>query len=116
MDRSAGDGSGAQPAVRVRRQLHSSPRARLCHVGEPLHARVVLPLRGGTTQLRPNAISQAATFISVCEGFLGILVNWDLWVDLFRVELHTLITLEPRVRRAVRTGGLTISLRDSVDG
>jgi hypothetical protein len=26
----------------------------------------------------PNAISQAATFIGVCEGFLGILVNWDL--------------------------------------
>jgi hypothetical protein len=26
----------------------------------------------------PNAISQAATFIGVCEGFLGIPVNWDL--------------------------------------
>jgi hypothetical protein len=26
----------------------------------------------------PNAISQATTFIGVCEGFLGILVNWDL--------------------------------------
>jgi hypothetical protein len=27
----------------------------------------------------PNAISQAATFVGVCEGFLGIPVNWDLW-------------------------------------
>jgi hypothetical protein len=26
----------------------------------------------------PNAISQAATFVDVCEGFLGIPVNWDL--------------------------------------
>jgi hypothetical protein len=26
----------------------------------------------------PNTISQAATFIGVCEGFLGIPANWDL--------------------------------------
>jgi hypothetical protein len=61
----------------------------------------------------PNAISQAATFVSVCEGFLGIPVNWDLWFHLFRAELHTLTTPEPRVCRAVRAGGLSISLRDS---
>jgi hypothetical protein len=61
----------------------------------------------------PNAISQAATFVGVYEGFLGIPVNWDLWVHLFRAELHTLVTSEPRVRRAVRAGGLTISLLDS---
>jgi hypothetical protein len=61
----------------------------------------------------PNAISQAATFVGVCEGFLGIPVNWDFWVHLFYAELHTLITPEPPVRRAVRTGGLTISPRDS---
>jgi hypothetical protein len=40
-------------------------------------------------------------------------VKWDLWVHLFRAELHTLATHEPRVRRAVRAGGLSISLRDS---
>jgi hypothetical protein len=61
----------------------------------------------------PNAISQEATFVDVCEGFLGILVNWDLWVHLFRAELHTLTTPEPRVRRAVRAGGLSIALRES---
>jgi hypothetical protein len=61
----------------------------------------------------PNAISQAATFVGVCEGFLGIPVNWDLWVHLFHAELHTLTTPEPWVRRAVHTGGMSISLRES---
>jgi hypothetical protein len=37
----------------------------------------------------PNAISQVATFVGVCEGFLGSPMNWDLWIHLFRVELHT---------------------------
>jgi hypothetical protein len=58
----------------------------------------------------PKAISQAATFVGVCEGFLGIPANWDLWVHLFREELHTLTTSEPKVRRAVRAGGVSISL------
>jgi hypothetical protein len=44
----------------------------------------------------PNAISQAATFVGVCEGFLGIPMNWDLWVH-----------------RAVRTGGVTIAVRET---
>jgi hypothetical protein len=61
----------------------------------------------------PNAISQAATFVSVCEGFLGIPVNWDLWVHLFRAELHTLPTSEPRTRRAVRAGSLALAVRSS---
>jgi hypothetical protein len=61
----------------------------------------------------PNAILQAATFVGVCEEFLRIPVNWDLWVHLFRTELHTLATPEPRVRRAVRASGLSISLWDS---
>jgi hypothetical protein len=61
----------------------------------------------------PNVISQAATFVGVCEGFLGILVNWDLWVHLFRAELHTLPTSEPRTRRAARAGGLALVVRIS---
>jgi hypothetical protein len=61
----------------------------------------------------PNVISQAATFIGVCEGFLRIPVNWDLWVHLFRAELHTLAMGETRVRRAVCADGLTFALRDS---
>jgi hypothetical protein len=58
----------------------------------------------------PNAISQAATFVGVCEGFLGIPVNWDLWAHLFRAELHTVTTPEPKVHHAVRAGGVTIAL------
>jgi hypothetical protein len=59
----------------------------------------------------PNAISQAATFVGVCEGFLGIPVNWDLWVHLFRAELFTPPTTEPRTRRAVRAGGMSLAVR-----
>jgi hypothetical protein len=72
----------------------------------------------------PNAISQAATFVGVCEGFLGIPANWDLWVHLFRTELHTLSTPKPRVRRTVRrqdddlaagvTQGILHSLHDDI--
>jgi hypothetical protein len=40
-------------------------------------------------------------------------VNWDLWIHLFRAELQTLATGETRVRRAVRAGDLTFTLRDS---
>jgi hypothetical protein len=58
-----------------------------------------------------NTISQAATFVGVCEGFLGIPVNWDLWVQLFRAELHTLPTSEPRTRRATRAGGMSLAVR-----
>jgi hypothetical protein len=39
-------------------------------------------------------------------------VNWDLWIHLFCAELHNVATTESRVRRAVRAGGLTFSVRD----
>jgi hypothetical protein len=74
----------------------------LCH-----HYRVELH------NFAPNAISQAATFVGVCEGFLGIPVNWDLWVHLFHAELHTPTTPGPRVRRAVHADGMSISLKES---
>jgi hypothetical protein len=57
-----------------------------------------------------NAISQAATFVGVYKGFLGIPVNWDLWVHLFRAELYTLLTTETRTRRAVRAGGMSLAV------
>jgi hypothetical protein len=60
----------------------------------------------------PNAISHADTFVGVCEGFLGIPVNWDLWVHLFRAELHTVTTPSSKVRRAVRAGGVSVALRE----
>jgi hypothetical protein len=73
----------------------------------------VLPLQGGAHNFAPNAISQTVTFIGIYEGFLGIPVNWDLWVHLFHAELHTLATGETRACRAVCAGGLTFALRDS---
>jgi hypothetical protein len=57
----------------------------------------------------PNAISQAATFVGVCEGYLGIPVNWDLWIHLFRAELFTQQTSEQRTRRAVRAGSMSLA-------
>jgi hypothetical protein len=41
-------------------------RALCYHYGVELH------------NFTPNVISQAATFVGVCEGFLGVPVNWDL--------------------------------------
>jgi hypothetical protein len=61
----------------------------------------------------PNAISQAATSVGVCKSFLGILVNWDLLVHLFRSKFHRLATPEPRTRRAAHAGGLSLALRSS---
>jgi hypothetical protein len=53
----------------------------------------------------PNTISQAASFVAVCEGFLGIPVNCDLRVHLFRGKLHTLAMRERGTRRTVRVWG-----------
>jgi hypothetical protein len=92
--------------IRLHERGFTAPASRfmrgLCyHYGVELH------------NFAPNAISQAATFVGACGGFLGIPVNWDIWVQLFRAELHTLATGETRVRRAARAGGLTFALRDS---
>jgi hypothetical protein len=49
--------------------------------------------------------------VGVCEGYLGIPVNWELWIHLFRAELFTQPTTEQRTRRAVRAGGMSLALR-----
>ena len=36
----------------------------------------------------PNSISQAAVFVALCEGYLGIEAHWDLWIHLFRSKLY----------------------------
>jgi hypothetical protein len=91
--------------IRFHERRFAAPTSRfLCgmcyHYGVELH------------NFAPNATSQVATFVGVCEGFLGIPTNWDLWVHLFHTELHALTTPEPKVRRAVRAGGVSISLRE----
>jgi hypothetical protein len=92
--------------VRLHERGFTAPASRfmrgLCyHYGVELH------------NFTPNVVSQAASFVVVCEGFLGILVNWDLWVQLFHAELHTLATGEVQTHQAVRVGGLTLALRDT---
>jgi hypothetical protein len=59
----------------------------------------------------PNAISQAATFVGVCEGYLGIPVNWELRLHLFRAELFMQPTTEQRTGRVVRAGGMSLALQ-----
>jgi len=35
----------------------------------------------------PNAITAATVFAAVCEGYLGMMPHWDLWLHLYRGEL-----------------------------
>jgi hypothetical protein len=63
--------------------------------------------------LSPNSISQAAIFVAVCEGYLGIAPHWDLWTHLFSAELFALPTGERRVHAVVRAGGCILQLRQS---
>jgi hypothetical protein len=44
----------------------------------------------------PNVILQVATFVTICEGFLGIPVNWDLWIHMFHAELQPLLRARRR--------------------
>ena len=62
----------------------------------------------------PNSISQAAVFVAVCEGYLGIEPHWDLWIHLFRGQLHTDQHPErlKNERVAVRAGGFTLQIRE----
>nr|CAB3504815.1 unnamed protein product [Digitaria exilis] len=60
----------------------------------------------------PNAISQAAAFVAICEGYLGIEAHWDLWCHLFIGELFS-ESVSKGVRRPVRAGGLVLQVRRS---
>ena len=58
----------------------------------------------------PNSISQAAVFVAVCEGYLGIEAQWDLWIHLFRGELFV-ENVRGQPKRFARAGGLMLHLR-----
>nr|CAB3502546.1 unnamed protein product [Digitaria exilis] len=58
----------------------------------------------------PSAISQAAVFVAICEGYLGIEAHWDLWCHLFVGELF-LEYVSKGVRRPARAGGLVLQVR-----
>ena len=59
----------------------------------------------------PNSIAQAAIFVAVCEGYLGIAPHWELWLHLFRVGHTTKPTGTSATRKVVRAGGCTLQVR-----
>jgi hypothetical protein len=61
--------------------------------------------------LAPNSISQAAIFTAVCEGYLGMEPQWNMWLHLFRAEHFAKKAGERGVRRAVHAGSCTLQVR-----
>ena len=61
--------------------------------------------------LNPNGIQHIATFVTLCEGFLGISPHFDLWRYLFTINLS-----KKRVGKqelSVSTGCVSIHLRNN---
>jgi hypothetical protein len=58
--------------------------------------------------LAPNAISQAAIFAAVCEWYLGMEPQWNMWLHLFRAEFFAKKAGERGVRRAVHAGSCVL--------
>jgi hypothetical protein len=61
--------------------------------------------------LTPNTVSQAAIFVAVCEGYMGMEPHWKLWLYLFKAEHFTKKAGERGVRRAVHVGSYTLQVR-----
>jgi hypothetical protein len=59
----------------------------------------------------PNSIAQAAIFVVVYEGYLGIAPHWELWLHLFRARHTTKPTGTSGTRKVVRAGGYTLQVR-----
>ena len=59
----------------------------------------------------PNSIAQAAIFVAVCEGYLGIAPDWELWLHFFRAGLNTKPVGTTGTRKALRAGGCTLQVR-----
>ena len=58
----------------------------------------------------PNSIAQAAIFVAVCEGYLGIAPHWELWLHLFRAGHTTKPTGTTVTRKTMRAGGCTLQV------
>ena len=58
----------------------------------------------------PNSIVQAAIFVAVCEGYLGIAPR-KLWLHLFWAGLTTKPAGMTGTRKALRAGGCTLQVR-----
>jgi len=59
----------------------------------------------------PNAITVAAVFAVVCEGYLGMMPHWQLWLHLYRGELFNAPTRTTGMRKPVRAGCLNLVLK-----
>jgi len=59
----------------------------------------------------PNVVTAAAVFAAVCEGYLGMMPHWDLWLHLYRGELFNAPTGTTGVSKPVRAGCLNLVLK-----
>ena len=59
----------------------------------------------------PNSIVQAAIFVAVYEGYLGIAPHWELWLHLFWAGHTTKPAGTMGTRKAMRVGGYTLQVR-----
>ena len=59
----------------------------------------------------PNSIAQAAIFVAVCEGYLGIAPHWELWLHLFRAGHTTKPAGTAGTRKMMRASGCTLQVR-----
>jgi len=59
----------------------------------------------------PNAITITTVFAAVCEGYLGMMPHWELWLHLYRGELFNAPTGTTGVRKPVRAGCLNLVLK-----
>jgi len=59
----------------------------------------------------PNAITAVAFFAAVCEGYMGKMPHWDLWLHLYRGELFNTPSGTTGVRKPVRAGCLNLVLK-----
>jgi len=58
-----------------------------------------------------NAITVAAVFAVVCEGYLGMMPHWELWLHLYRGEFFNAPTGTTGIRKPVRAGCLNLMLK-----
>jgi hypothetical protein len=61
--------------------------------------------------LTTNSISQAAIFVAVCKGYLGMEPHWNLWLHLFKAEHFAKKAGEQGVRRVVHARSCTLQVR-----
>ena len=108
VDHAAGGASRTKPAGGLCHLLCQVPPPRARISSEPLHEGALPPLRRLAQTFSPNAISATAIFAAVCEGYLGVMPHWDLWLHLYRGELFRAPGGAAGVRKLVRVGCLNL--------